>query len=236
MSGPFAEVPTSDIGDILRRLGIARCAMTGPVALGERVQICGPARTLKFLPDREDQPKSDLGRRLFDSVRPGEIVVIDAMGWPAASVLGEMLAHRLRLVGAGGIVIDGAVRDAQALRATSVPVYARSISPASYMGVLRPAEIDVPVQCGGVLVCPGDIIRADEDGIVAIPASLQEQVGEAARSRKQDELFSAALLDAGFTLLEAYPLPDSARPFAEEFARTGRIPAGLRRAMGKSGE
>ena len=116
-----------------------------------------------------------------DNARPGDVLVVSCAGYTERAVAGEIVATLAKARGLAGFVIDGAVRDAEALRQTDFPVYARAVSP---NGPYKDAcgEINVPISMGNVVIEPGDIIVADADGIVAIRS--EEAAGVAEQARK----------------------------------------------------
>jgi RraA family protein len=109
----------------------------------------------------------------------GSVLVIDGQGEANTALWGAITTTAARLKGLAGIVIDGAIRDAGLIRRDRIPVFARAVVPnaggAEYLG-----EIGVPVQCGGAVVCPGDWIVSDEDGLVVVPAARLDAVLETA--------------------------------------------------------
>lgn len=218
---------SADISDALKGLGITQVAMRGIQAVNAtNAPVVGRARTLRLLPDREDlkTPVNVANRELYESLAEDDIVVLDAMGVTAQGVVGDMMYSRMAARGAVGVIVDGAVRDSHFAAQKSFPLFARGTAPASYAGTIRPWERDIPIQCGGVLVIPGDWIIADADGVVVIPAALVEQVCDKAENKAQADAFSQALLAAGFGLDDAYPLPAHMRGLLDDFIRTGTLP------------
>jgi RraA family protein len=128
-------------------------------------KLLGPARTVVA---REDFMSVMVA---LDEAQPGEVLVVDTRGSRRA-VLGELFSLEAVRRGLAGIVVDGPVRDVVTLRQLAMPVYARSQTPlAGTLRQLQPTQ--VPVNCGGVQVVPGDILLGDDDGIVvASPAEL----------------------------------------------------------------
>ena len=112
--------------------------------------------------------------------RPGEVLVIVTHGGGRA-VLGELFASEARRRGLAGVVIDGRCRDVAGLRRVGLPVFARGSVPASGSTVSC-APLRVPVTCGGVEIAPGDIVFADDDGVVAAPAGRMEAALETAEA------------------------------------------------------
>jgi RraA family protein len=116
--------------------------------------------------------------KAIDMAQPGDVIVVDVQGDIANSLTGEIMMRHVAKRGLAGVVIDGAVRDAEALRKMDLAIYAVGITP---KGPYKdgPGEINVPVCCGGVVVNPGDILVGDADGIVVIspkdaPLSLEK--------------------------------------------------------------
>ena len=105
-------------------------------------------------------------------------MVVSQCDW---SFWGELLSTAARYRGCRGVVIDGYTRDTRAIIAMGFPVFCRGIHPADSLGRLDVAAHDVPIHCGGVLVGPGDLILADDDGVVAIPQAVAEQALDARR-------------------------------------------------------
>ncbi|MEV0083681.1 RraA family protein [Saccharopolyspora sp. NPDC050642] len=104
----------------------------------------------------------------LDHIRPGDILVINALGYDGRAIIGDNLAQRFDVFGAVGAVVDGYVRDCAIIEKLGVPVFARGLTPA---GPFKngPGSIGEPVAIGGVVVNPGDIVAADDDGVIVIP-------------------------------------------------------------------
>lgn len=222
------QISTADAADLLRKLGVARTVMRGIYPqLPVKKTIVGRSRTLRMLPEREDISRpanGPINRGLYDSIRPGEVLVVDAMSIETHAVLGDMMLSRILANGAAAVVVDGAVRDLGTMATKALPIYARCSSPEAFMKYLRPWESDVTIQCGQVLVEAGDYIVADADGVVVVPQALVEQLAEAASVKRDDDAFSLALLSAGFSLDHAYPLPAYMRNFQKRFSEEGILP------------
>jgi len=112
---------------------------------------------------------------MIDNARPGEVGVIVMEGTLDVAALGGLMATTAKARGMAGMVLDGGVRDVAEIRALGFPVYARSLTPSSSVGRYASVARQIPVQCAGVTVKPGDIIVAGEDGVVAVP---QERAAE----------------------------------------------------------
>lgn len=159
----FAEFEVPDISDHLNRLYAVEASIKC-VSGGER-RLVGAACTVKVYPG-----DNLMVHKALDVVKTGDVVVVDARGSKENAVLGDTISMKAIHRGVGGFVVDGYVRDLPAIKELNFPVYARGDMP---IGPLHrgPGEINYPVCCGGVVVCPGDIIIADLSGIVVIPQS-----------------------------------------------------------------
>jgi regulator of RNase E activity RraA len=185
-----------------------------PQALQEGQVMVGRARTLRFLPLREDLVKIQYEtvthrphRDAIESIEPGEILVIDACGSFAAGVVGDMFTRRVKERGGTGMVIDGCVRDLSAIRGVGLPLFCRGIHGAGINRALMSADYQVPIHVGGVPILPGDVLLGDRDGVVVIPpAEVQALVGHGIEHEVQ-ERFTRLKLAEGFPLHRAYP-PD----------------------------
>jgi len=221
-------VPTSTAKVILTGLGVNRVVAKGirPIVPPQHGTVAGRARTIRFLPLREDvkAPNGAVNRKLIDQMGPDEVVVIDTSGSTEGSVLGDMVAARAKYRGAAGVVADGVVRDLVGLTAVGLPVFARGIHPDPNTVSLLPWETDVAIQCGGVLVQPGDWILADTDAVIVVPAQHAEEVAKQGEATNDEDAFCQALLAAGFPLDEAYPLPVGLRGDLATFKQDGAIP------------
>ena len=114
------------------------------------------------------------------ATQPGDVLVVTSQGSEAAALWGGNLTLGLKSRGVVGAVFDGAVRDVTEIRELAFPLHARSVVTAAADLEAPRGEINVPIACGGVVVCPGDIIVADEDGIVVVPADEAGELAAAA--------------------------------------------------------
>ena len=222
------QVPTSSAKQILTGLGVNRVVARGIKAIvpPEGGIMAGRARTVRFLPLREDvkAPRGAVNRRLIDEIGPDEVVVEDTAGSTEGSVLGDMLAARAKYRGAAGVVADGVVRDIVGLTAVGLPVFARGVHPDPNSVTLLPWETDIAVQLGGVLVQPGDWILADTDSVIVVPPQLAEEVAKQGEAMNLEDVFCQKLIAAGYPIDDAYPLPARMKPDLERFARDGYVP------------
>jgi 5-oxopent-3-ene-1,2,5-tricarboxylate decarboxylase/2-hydroxyhepta-2,4-diene-1,7-dioate isomerase len=212
-------VPTATAKQVLRGMGVDRTFLFGLRAMTIEARIAGKARTLRFLPLREDvkPPKPGVNRRLIDVLDRDDVLVIDAMGSMEGAVLGDMLAARTKARGAAGVVADGVIRDVDGIREIGLAVWAKGTHPDANARALVAWETDIAIQCGGALVQPGDYIIADTDGAVVVPPQHAEAMLKKAEEMALEDEFSQQLLRDGAGIDDAYPLPDSQRPAFERF-------------------
>ncbi|MFN0087080.1 MAG: RraA family protein [Blastocatellia bacterium] len=118
---------------------------------------------------------------MIDEAKPGEIGVIVMEGTLEIAAMGNLMATAARERGMAGMVLDGAIRDIWDVRRMGLTIYARSSSPSTAVGRYATVARNIPVQCAGVTVRPGDIIIADEDGVVVVPQDQAEAVLKKAR-------------------------------------------------------
>jgi len=196
----------------VQRLGVHRTFMTGIVPRTSTERFAGRARTLRCLPARADAAKAlAAGRKqsihfqAYEHTNPGEVLVIDARGELEAAVGGDLLVARLQARGAAALVTDGAIRDLPGVREVGFPVYTRGVQAATFGENHVAVDINVPVQCAGVLVRPGDIILGDEEGVLVIPTEMAAQVAEAAVENELLDRFLLEKIQGGEPLSEAFP-------------------------------
>lgn len=113
---------------------------------------------------------------MIDSANPGDVGVIVMEGSLDVAAIGGLMGTAAKARGMAGMVLDGAVRDVAELRALGLPVFARSVSPATAVGRYATVDKQIPVECAGVTVKPGDIVVAGEDGVVIVPQEHAEAV------------------------------------------------------------
>ena len=148
------------------------------------------------MPNREDLFRAHGGgynaqKRLFDDVRPGEVIVMDARGETRAGTLGDVLALRAQQRGAAGVVTDGGLRDADAVTAIGVPTWFANPHPAVLGRHHVPWGVDETIACGGTTVQPGDVIVGDGDGLLVIPPGLLRELVADAEAQEAEEEFIA---------------------------------------------
>src|SRR6476620_4800546 len=151
---------------------------------------------------------TNLQRKGVDTIGAGDVFVIDARGNTNAGSLGDILTARVFRRGAAGIVTDGAFRDTPAIRAMGKPVYARAMHAAVNTTQHFAADLNIPIACGGVMVCPGDVIVGDGEGVIVVPQALAAELAAEAIEQESKETFLRELIDAGRSIRGVYP-PDA---------------------------
>lgn len=207
--------PTAGLSAQLRRRGINACVIEGVHAKRPGTKLVGTAKTLRFIPGREDLFDAHGGgynaqKRAFDEVEPGQVIVIEARGETGSGTLGDILALRAKARGAAGVVTDGGVRDSDAV-AGILPVFARGSHPAVLGRRHVPWDIDVTIACGGAAVQPGDVIVGDGDGVIVIPPALAEEVADAALAQEEEDAWIADRVEAGLPVDGLFPMNDEWR-------------------------
>jgi regulator of RNase E activity RraA/2-keto-4-pentenoate hydratase/2-oxohepta-3-ene-1,7-dioic acid hydratase in catechol pathway len=215
-------VSTATLSSQLRRRGFNALTLDRLHATRPGRKMAGFARTLRYVPFREDLfatyggtlPGGGLNaqKRAVEQLRPDEVLVIEARGDPTAGTVGDILALRAQVRGAAGIVTDGAIRDSQALHAMDLPVYYGATHPAVLGRRHVPWEVNVTIACAGVTVTPGDIIVGDGDGVLVIPAHLAAEVARDAAEQERQEEFAVAMVAKGESVDGLYPLGNRWRP------------------------
>ena len=225
-SGLLSGLTAGTIDYVLEtRLGLHGYFMSGQVRpVTAAMRFSGRARTLRTLPTRPDIVEAQRGgqlpnahRQAMDEIGAGEVLVIDARAVRDAAVCGDVLASRVEALGGAAIVTDGCVRDLPGLAKLNLPIFAGGVHAALFGNRHLGIDVNLPIACGGVLIMPGDILVGDEEGVVVVPAHLEQQVADLAREQDELDTFSLQKIREGHSLRRAFPLD---REFRAEFDRS----------------
>jgi 2-keto-4-pentenoate hydratase/2-oxohepta-3-ene-1,7-dioic acid hydratase in catechol pathway/regulator of RNase E activity RraA len=205
------SVGTATLSAQLRKRGLNAVSIDGLTSTRPAARLVGLARTLRYIPHREDLFESHGGgynaqKRAFDALGPGDVLVRGAGGARGTGTVGDILALRAQVRGAAGIVTDGAVRDLDAVSALAIPTYHAGAHPAVLGRRHVPWDVDVTIGCGGAAVQPGDVIVGDGDGVLVSPPKLVAEVVDAAIEQEREERFIAAMVAAGAGVDGLYPM------------------------------
>jgi len=188
--GQFA---TATISDAQKSLGIMRPTIR---ALAAGMRMVGPAHTVKCYPGSI----ITVHKALLEA-RPGEVLVVDGEGDDRGALFGELMTLQARRNGLAGIVVDGPVRDRSAVVESGFAVFAACVNPRVGSN-RRVGETQIPVQCGGVVVRPGDLILADDDGVAVVAPEHAAGVLDAAEAIKRKEVGYRQSMAAGEQLAD----------------------------------
>ena len=208
----LVNTTTATITTILLKKGLRNVWIRGafPLAAGQP-RIVGRAFTVRFIPAREDlatpaswsSPIST--RAAIEDMPAGCIAVVDANGVRDAGFWGDILCARMAMRGVAGLVSDGVVRDRAGVLSTGLLVWAAGAAAPPSVAALTFVDWQKPVGCGGVAVFPDDVIVADGDGAVVIPAALVEEVAALAVEQERLEDWIMGEVKGGAALPGLYP-------------------------------
>lgn len=205
------QVAVATLSVALRKRGYHDVFVEGVATNHPGVRLTGRAKTLRFIPFRPDLFAERGGgynaqKRAFDTVEPGEVLVVEARGERGTGTVGDVLALRAQVRGAAGIVTDGGVRDSAAVAAFDIPVYAQGPHPSVLGRKHVPWETDVTIACGGAAVQPGDIVVGDDDGVIVIPPALLDEVLAEAEAQEAEDAWVAARVAEGEAVDGLFPM------------------------------
>ncbi len=217
LRGKLAHISAATLTTVLLKKGVRSSFMAGPKPISQLMntpqhgRVVGEAFTLRFVPAREDlatpeswaSPRSTRGA--IEEMPEGCVCVADAMGITEAGIFGDILCARMNVRKVAGLVTDGAVRDADGVVRSRLPVWCSAVAaPASVAG-LTFVNWQEPIGCGGVAVFPGDVIVADNDGAVCIPKAMLEAVVKEAIEQEAFENWAMDEVMQGAKLPGLYP-------------------------------
>lgn len=174
---PFVSTSTASLSDALDRLGIRGFMSHEIRPLGRHARIAGPVVTIKDTPTTEKMIPL-LAIQAIDSAPKGSIIVRSVEGTDPRDIglWGGLMSQAAKVRGIQAAVLDGGSRDLAEAEQMKFPIYARSVIPTTSVGRTKVSAINVPIECGGVTVSPGDLVVADVDGVVVIPKQKLAEV------------------------------------------------------------
>lgn len=163
----FEQLQTTCVSDAMKGLNNLSPAIK---PLEEKYKIAGRAFTVKIAAG-----DNKVFLQAISEAKAGDILVVDAKGDTYIAIAGDFVVGMIKKLGIKGLVVDGAVRDVLGVKKVDFPVFCKGTSTAASAkyGV---GELNIPISCGGVSVCPGDIIVGDADGVVVVPKAIEEEV------------------------------------------------------------
>jgi regulator of RNase E activity RraA len=222
-------VTTATLTTVLLKKGLRNVWMRGARALRSgQGRLVGRAFTLRFVPAREDLATPESWgapistRAAIEAMPAGCLVVVDAMGVTDAGIFGDILCARMNKRGVTGLITDGVVRDLAGVLGTGLPVWCNGVTAPPSVAGLTFVGWQEPVGCGGVAVFPNDVVVADDDGAVLIPAALLDDVIAAAVEQERLEGWIMAQVEAGTALPGLYPPNEATKVAYQAWANAQR--------------
>ncbi len=200
----LAKLYTPVVADVLDKLGFRSQCMDSRIRpLWPEAKIAGFALTVQTVPAREVAPPCPYAGELaaVDSLQPGDVLVVSES---ASSFWGELLSTAANYSGCRGVVLDGPTRDSGAIRKMNFPVFHVGFHPADSLGRLDVVGHNIPIECGGVLVYPGDLVLADHDGVVIVPNAAAEETLKLAEEKVSGENLVRKALAEGMKTADAF--------------------------------
>jgi 3-hexulose-6-phosphate synthase/6-phospho-3-hexuloisomerase len=188
--------PSCVVADVQERAGVMRSYLR---PISNETRFVGPALTVRLEPGNQVDCLDALS-----VAHDGDVVVVDAAGETETSIWGGLMSGLCKMKGVVGAVVDGAIRDTDETRDLGFYIFSKAIVPRSthspYSGRLEPIEVNVPIQCAGVVVRPGDLVLGDEIGVVVIPLENAADVLQRARTQADQEEKTRAKIREGKTV------------------------------------
>jgi regulator of RNase E activity RraA len=211
--GRLRKLDSCAVSDALDTLGLPGAVTAlAPMWPADRI-LAGRARTVKAGPKTAAGPATHIASPLVAVGEPGDVIVIDNDGRTDVSCWGGLLAEAAVRNGVVGVIVDGALRDVPDCANLGLPLFARAAVPVSARGRIVQEEMDIPVRVAGVRVCPGDVVIADRNGVVFVPAAQLPAVLDLAERIAAREQAMAKAVRAGRSIVDV--IHDSQFPAVE---------------------
>ena len=208
----LSGVTTATLTTVLLKKGLRNVWLRGARSLRPgQGRVVGRAFTLRFVPTREDLATPESWgapistRAAIEQMPAGCVVVVDALGVTDAGIFGDILCARMKKRGVGALITDGTVRDVTGVLGTGLSVWCSGVAAPPSVAGLTFVGWQQPIGCGGVAVFPNDVVMADDDGAVLIPAALLDDVVTAAVEQERLEGWIMQQVEAGQALPGLYP-------------------------------
>ena len=223
-------VSTSTLTTLLFKRGFRNVFIQGARPLKPGQRLAGPAYTLRYIPSREDLDGIEAFRDpchpqrvAIEQIPPGAVLVMDCRGDASVASAGSILATRMQVRGAAGIVSDGGLRDAAGIARLDMPAWCAGPSAPTNLIRHHALDLNAPIGCGGVPVYPGDIMVGDDDGVVCVPAHLADALAREAVEMERFEAFVLEEVARGASIIGLYPAtaPDTRARYDAWLARRG---------------
>lgn len=218
------KVSVTTIAGVLGQLGVRNTYMRDILPRNAHQYFAGTAFTLRTLPTRADvakamQGRPSLHRESFKRIGKNQVLVIDARGDLETGVLGDIYAAQILVNGGVALVSDGCTRDLPAMQEIDLPIFTRGMSAGAFGERHIAMDLNVPIQCAGVLVMPGDVLVGDPSGVIVVPQALAAEVADKGYETDMRDTFSRMKVLEGVSVEEVFPLKPSYLPEYEAWRK-----------------
>lgn len=216
LKGKLNSVATATLAGELQRRGILNAILVGLKPVSPGFRMVGYAHTLRYVPkapefEARTKPRN-MQRFAIETIEPDEVLIMEARYETLAGTIGDIYSMRVKQRGGAGVVTDGALRDTPAIRDLDFPVYHYASHGAMVGRVHTALDHQVPINCGGVTVFPGDILVGDDEGVCVLPARLAEEVADIAVGIEEREEWGLWRVSQGDSIDGTFPMSDERRP------------------------